>query len=132
MFLFPDNCIWIGSWKFLQSWTGYFPLVVNVLTNTPKTSPNTRRHIFQSNFAENEKKTWEKHSHEEFASIWEAFICLLWKRRFLESGLTKSFTVCNLGHTLVLANIFSFKMFKIRRSFQKWNRKLRKSFSFFR
>ena len=33
------------------------------------------------------------------------------KRRFLESGLTKIFTVCNFGTILPMTIIFSFKMF---------------------
>ena len=36
VFCFWDNCIWIGDEKFSQSQTGYMPLGVNVLGNTPK------------------------------------------------------------------------------------------------
>ena len=56
-FGFSDNCIWLGSCKFSQPWTGYFPSAVNVLTNNPKISPNTRGDIFLMKFTENEKKT---------------------------------------------------------------------------
>ena len=36
VFGFKDNCIWIGDDKFSQSLTGYLPLAVSVLRNTPK------------------------------------------------------------------------------------------------
>ena len=58
LFYFLDNCIWIGSGKFSQSWTRYLSSAVNVLTNTPKTSPITRGDISQINAHENEEKTW--------------------------------------------------------------------------
>ena len=58
VFYFLDNCIWIGSGKFSQSWTRYLSSAVNVLTNTPKTSPITRGDISQINAHENEEKTW--------------------------------------------------------------------------
>ena len=57
VFGFSDNCIWVESCKFSQTWTGYLPLAVNVLTNTPKISANTRGNIFQTNFPENDEKT---------------------------------------------------------------------------
>ena len=105
MFCFWDNCIWIGSCKFSQSWTGYLPPAVNLLRNTTKTSPNTRGHIFQINFPQNDEKTWQKCSHGDFASISDVFTCWLskrvLKRRFLESGLRKIFTVSNYVYVYV-------------------------------
>ena len=69
-------------------------------------------------------------------SIRDTLICRLskcvLKRRFLESGVTKFFTVCSFGNTLAKANIFFFKMFKISFRFHKWNKKLRKTCWFFR
>ena len=56
-FHFLDNWIWVGSCKFLESWTGYFSSAVIVLTKTHKKSPNTRGDIFQNNFSENDEKT---------------------------------------------------------------------------
>ena len=42
--------------------------------------------------------------------MWGAFTCSLSKRvlkqSFLESGLTKFFTVCNFGNTLAMTSIF--------------------------
>ena len=32
---FPDNCIWIGSCRLPQPWTGYLPSDVNMLTENP-------------------------------------------------------------------------------------------------
>ena len=118
--------------QILAIWTGNFPLVINVLTNTPKTSPNNSGDIFQMNFRGNDGKTWKKRSHGDFTSISDAFTYWLPKpvlKRFsLESVLTKFFTVCNFGNTLGMTMTFSFKMFKIRRRFQKWNKKSRKCF----
>ena len=56
--LFSDNCIWTGSGKFSQSWTGYLSYAVNVLKNNPKISPNTSGDIFQIDFRENDEKKW--------------------------------------------------------------------------
>ena len=84
---FLRYCIWIGSCKFSQSETGYLPSTANLLTNTTKTSPNTRGDILQINFLENDKKTWQNCSHRSFPSICDGFTCWLskrvLKRRFL-------------------------------------------------
>ena len=66
---FSDNCIWIGSCKFSQPWTGYLPSAVNVLTDTPKISPHTRGDILQINFPGNDEKTRYKCSHGDFTSF---------------------------------------------------------------
>ena len=120
----------------MQSWTGYLPSGVNVIANTHKTSPNTRWDIFQIYFPVKDEETWYKCFHGDFASVRNAFTCWLskraLKRRLLESVLTKFFTVCNFGNTLDMTIIFSFKMLKIWCRFQKWNKKFKKSFSFFR
>ena len=135
-FCFSNNCISLGSGKFSQSWTRYLSSAYNVLTNTHKISPNTKGSNFQINFPENDKKTWEKCSHGDFASIWDAFTCWLSKRvlkqGFLENGLSKFFAVCNFGNTLDMTIIFSFRTFKMWCRFQKWNKKFSKSFSFSR
>ena len=65
-FRFPDNYIWIGSGKFSQSWTKYLPSAINVLTVTPKNSPDTRGRILQINFNEN----GEKHVKRDLMGIW--------------------------------------------------------------
>ena len=72
-FYFSDSCIWIGSGRILQSWRKYLPAAVNVLRNTRKISPNTRGDNFDINFPENYKKTGQKSSHGDFASIWNGF-----------------------------------------------------------
>ena len=69
-------------------------------------------------------------------SIWHTFTWWRSKRflkhRFLESGLTKIFKVCNFRNALAMTIMFFFKMFEIWCRFQKSNKKLRKRFSFFR
>ena len=116
VYRFSDNCIWIGSCRYSQPWTGYLPSAVNVLTKTPNISSNTRGDIFQINFPENDKKTWQKCSHGNSRSICDAFTCSLskrvLKRRFLESGLTKIFTVCNFANTLTVTIMFFSKCLK--------------------
>ena len=135
-FSFWDNWVWIGSYKFSSSWTRYLLSAVNVLTNTPKNSSNIRRSIFQTNFLEKDEETWSKCSRGDFSSIWDAFTCWLsrrvLKRRFLESGLTKIFKVCNFGKTLAMTMVLFFKRFKIWCKFQKCNKKCWKFFWFFR
>ena len=134
MFRYSDNCIWIDSCKFSQSWTGYLPFGVNVLTNTVKIFSNTSGDIFLINFTENDKKTWSKRSQGNLARISHAFIYwlpkLVLKRCSWESFLTKIITVCNLGNMLAMTIIFSFKMFKISRSIDKWNKNWEKVFRF--
>ena len=119
-----------------KSSTGYLSSAVNVLTNTPKASPNTRGDISQTKFHENVEKTCQKCSHGDLASIWDGFKCSLsmcvLKRHYLESGLTKIFTVIHFGNTLAMTIILFYKMFKIWYTLQKWNRKTRQSFSFCR
>ena len=68
VFRFSDNCIWIGSFKFFQSWTGYLSSAVNMLTNNPKISPKTRGDIFQRNFPENDEK-YDKHTFMEISQV---------------------------------------------------------------
>ena len=108
-FYFSVSSIWIRSGRFSQSSTEYLPSPVNVLTLTPKISPNTMEDIFQINFPENDDKTWWKHSHWDVASIWDAFTCWLSKRvlkqPFLESGPSKSFTVSNFAKIHYLGRI---------------------------
>ena len=135
-FRFSDTCIGIRSCEFSQYWTGYLPWAANVFTNSPYISPNTWGDIFQIKFTRKDEKTWENCSHGDFAIIRDTFTCLLSKgvpkRHFLQGGVTKFSTVCNFGSTLAMTMIFFFKMFKIWYRFQKWNKKLRKTVSFFR
>ena len=50
------------------------------------------------------------------------------KRVFLESGLTKSLTVCNFRNKVAMTIIFFLKIFKIRCRFRKWQEKIKKKF----
>ena len=125
--------IWC-TFKFSQCWTGYLPSAVNLLKKNTKTSRNSRGDIFGIIFPEKDQKTWQKRSHGGLASIWNAYTCCLskrvLKRRFLESGLTKTFTVSSFGNTLAMRIIPFFKMFKIWCRFQKWNTKMSRNVSF--
>ena len=133
---FSDNCICIGSCKFSQSSTGYLSSAGNVLTNTFRILPNTTADVFRINFPQNDEKHDKIALKGHFAGIWDTFTCWLSKRvpkrRFLQKGLTKFFTVCNFGNTSAMTIIFFLKTFKIWCRFQKWNKKFRKFFSFFR
>ena len=79
---------------------------------------------------------WENCSHEHFLSVWDPLTCWLLnnvlKRRFLESGLTKSLTLCNFSNTIAMTFFFCLKIFTIWCRFHNFNKKLRKSFSFLR
>ena len=117
------------SWscKSSQPSTGYLPSGVNLLTNIPKTSPNTSGGIFQINLTENDKNTSSKLSHGDLPTIWDSFTCWLpnplLRRCSLESFLTKILTFCSFGNTLTMTINFSFKMFKIWCRFQKCKKK---------
>ena len=52
------------------------------------------------------------------------------KHCFLNSGLTKSFTVCNFRNKIAMRIIFFFKMFKMWCRFQKWTKKSEKTVRF--
>ena len=135
-FLFSDNCLWIGRSKFQQSRTGCLSSAVNVLKNTSRISHITKGNVFHISFPQSVERIWWKCSHKDFTSVWDPLICWPWKRflkrSYLESVLTKSFTVCNFGNTRGMTIIFSFEMFKIGCRFEKWNKKLRKNISFLR
>ena len=113
IFGFSDNYIWIGSCKFPHYWTGYLQSAVNMSKKTPKISTNTRGDIFPINFLQNDEKILQSCSNGDFASIWGTFTCWLSKRflkqPFLDSALTKIFTVCNFGNTLATTIILFFK-----------------------
>ena len=49
---FLDNCIWTGCGSFSLLWREYLPSAVNVLTNSPKISDQTKREIFQLNLSQ--------------------------------------------------------------------------------
>ena len=68
-FIFENNCIWIRSCKFSQSWTGHLPSAVYVLTKTAKISPKNREDTFGINFAENH----EKQDKSALMEIWQVF-----------------------------------------------------------
>ena len=69
IFRFWRKIIWIGRFKFSQSWTEYLPSAVNVLATTPKIPPNTRGDTFRINFPEND----EKHDKRALMEIWQVF-----------------------------------------------------------
>ena len=135
-FSFLDNCTVIGSCKLAQFPRLYLSSAVNVLTNTPKISHITKGDVFHIRFSQSVERIWWKCSHRDFASVWDPLICWPWKRflkrSYLESVLTKSFTVCNFGNTRGMTIIFSFEMFKIGCRFEKWNKKFRKINLFWR
>ena len=136
VFRFSDNCIWIKSCKFRQPWRGYLPSAVNVLTKTLRFHVTLGETFSKSTSLRMMKNHDKGASTNIFAGIWDAFTCSLskrvLKRRFLESGLTKIFTVHNFGNTLAVTINFFFKMLKIWCIFEKWYKNLRKIFLFFR
>ena len=77
----------------------------------------TNRDIFQIMFCQSDEKIWRTCSHEDYTRVWDPLTCGLSKgvleRLLLESGLTKSFTVCNFRNKEAMKMIFFFKMLKI-------------------
>ena len=69
VFCLSDNSICVGSGKFSQSWTGYLPSIVTVLTNTAKILPNTRWGTSQINFLQND----ENHDKSALMDILQVF-----------------------------------------------------------
>ena len=135
VFRFSDNCIWIKSCKFRQPWRGYLPSAVNVLTKTLRFHVTLGETFSKSTSLRMMKNHDKGASTNIFAGIWDAFTCSLskrvLKRRFLESGLTKIFTVCNFRNPLAMTIMFFSKMFKLCWTFQKWNKKIKKTFFVF-
>ena len=106
------------------------------VNNTAKISHNTWWDIFQINFPENDKKNminalwWKSSKHLGCFHMLTAKACS--ETVPLREFLNKPFRVCNFGNTLAMTMIFCFKRFKIWCRILKWNKKSRKSFSFFR
>ena len=131
---FKDNCIWIGHDKFTQSRIGYLSLAVNVLRNTPKIEHITKGDIFKIKVSQSDERIWWKCSHEHFTRVLDPLTCWLSKsvleRCFLEIGLTKFFTFCNIWNKVGMVIIFFFLMFEIWCRFRKWKDKISKNFWF--
>ena len=68
--------------------------------------------IFQVRFSQSDRKTWWKCSQSDLTRVWETLTCWLstgvLKRCFLESGLMKSFTVCNFRNKVATTIILFF------------------------
>ena len=102
-------------------------LAVNVVRNIPKIQSNTDGDLFQVRFSQSDEKMWWKCCHGNFTNIWNPLTCWLWKgvlkRYFLESGINKSFTVCNFRNRVAMTIIFFLRMNKIWCRFQKSKKK---------
>ena len=75
-----------------------------------------KRDIFQIKFLQINEKILRKCSHEDFTRVWDPLTCWLsrgvQKRCFLESGLSKSFIVCNFRNKVAMTIIFFSKCLK--------------------
>ena len=88
----------------------------------------SKEYISLIRFSENDEKIWWNCSHADFSRVWDHLTC--WLSRvvlewcFLESGLTKSFTVCNFRKKVAMTIIFFSKCFKFdldyRNGIKKW------------
>ena len=123
VFLFRDDCIWICCVKLSLLRREYFWATVNVLKNSPKILPITKRDFFV------------KVVSFRFQHYLIPFpICLskgLLKCNFLDIYLTTFFGIRNLRNTSVMRVILFFKVFKILSTFQNCKKRLRKRFFFF-
>ena len=106
---FLDNCYELGAANSHNSEKSTCHRI-SMCQQNPPISQITKRDIFPISFPQSDKKIWQKGSHEDFASVWNPLTswlskCVL-KQRFLESDLTKSFTVCKFGNILAMTIIF--------------------------
>ena len=123
VFLFRDDCIWICCVKLSLLRREYFWATVNVLKNSPKILPITKRDFFV-------KVVSFRFQHY----LIPFSICLskgLLKCNFLDIYLTTFFGIRNLRNTSVMRVILFFKVFKILSTFQNCKKRLRKRFFFF-
>ena len=85
---------------------------------------------------ETDEKIWWKCSYADLTSVWDLLTFSLskgvLKRYFLESGVTKSLTVCNIRSTLAMTIIFFFRTIKIWWIFKKRNKNLKKRLLYLR
>ena len=104
-----------------------------MLPKTPIISNSNNGDIFKIISTQSDKKIRYKSSPADFASVCYPLTCWLLKDvlkwRFLESGLSKSLTVCNFGNILAMTIFFFWKSFKfdvdsIKRT-KIWGKKFR-------
>ena len=102
--------------------------------NTPMIQHITKRDIFQIRFSQSDEKIWWKCSNVDFTMVWDPLICWLsrgvLKQRFLENGLTKSFTVCNFRNKVAMAIRFFLKSLKIWFDSRNGTKEWEKGFGF--
>ena len=84
--------------------------------------------------SQSDEKRWWNSPHMDFTRVWDPWTCWVsngvLKRCFLESGLTKSLTVCNFRNKAATTINFLLKIFKILCRFQNWKKKTEKVFRF--
>ena len=111
-----DICIWIGCVKL--SWTRreYLSSAVNVLPNSPKILYTAIREMLQLNCFHSDQEIWQRCRSSSFNSVWDCLPCRfskdLLKRNALDTCLTTSFAVCNLGNTWAMRVILVWKCSK--------------------
>ena len=80
-------------------------------------------------------KSCKKWCHSDFGNVWSHLPCCLskgpLKRDFLDIYLTTFFAVRIFANTSAMKVIFFLKLFEILAAFQKFRKRLRKSFLFF-
>ena len=109
---------------------------------TPLRFNRSLRQIFSRSGSPIMMKKYDKsalmHISQEFGIVYSCYYMFItcWflkeflKSCFLDSGLTKFFTLCNFRNKVGMAIILFFKMFKIWCRLQKQNEKIRKIFWF--
>ena len=84
--------------------------------------------------SQTDEKIWWKCSNVDFTMVWGPLTCWLSRRVlkqcFLENGLTKSFTVCNLRKKVAMTIMFFVKSLKIWFNSGKGTKKWEKVFGF--
>ena len=118
MFVFLENCIWIGCDTFSLLWTEYLLSAVNVSAKCPKISTMTNRDVFPLNFSLSDQKRKVKGMSCRFQQCLGPFNLLT----------IEGCSEIHFGNTSAMRPIFFFKMFKISFKFQKCSKNWGKIF----
>ena len=115
IFSFRDKCIWSGVNKFSYYRIGHFSFEVSMLPSNPKIRDITKGGILKAGALRLMKNIMNVLSWRFYKSL-GPFNMLTVKacseRCFLESGLTKSLTVCNFPNKVGMKIIFFYKCSK--------------------
>ena len=117
VFLFGDDCIWVGCFKLSILRRKYLWQVVDMLKNSPKILSISKRNFYELNCLHSDQWIWQKWCHSDFSTVWSHLLCCLskgpLKRDFLDICLTTFFGIHNFRNTSAMRVIFILEISKI-------------------